>query len=167
MAQGFTKGNITLPLPITQGGTGVSTQPSFSVYSNANQTVGAGIGYTKVSFQSESWDTNSNFDSTTNYRFTPTIAGTYLFSGSLYLSTIVATTRYSIAIYKNGTLAKNGCLLQPSGTDTVLNFACILQANGSTDYFSMYIYNGNAGTGCTIYGNDATLTYFQGQWVGP
>jgi hypothetical protein len=39
--------------------------------------------FTKVQINTEEFDTNSNFDSTTNYRFTPTVAGYYQVNGSV------------------------------------------------------------------------------------
>ena len=59
--------------------TGITTQvgvPVFSVYQSSTQNI-AHNSNTKVQYQSKSFDTNNNFDATTNYRFQPTVAGYY------------------------------------------------------------------------------------------
>ena len=58
--------------------------------------------WTKVNFDTEDWDIQSEFDSTTNYRFTSTKAGKYLVSASILYNTVADGTRVDIAIAKNG-----------------------------------------------------------------
>ena len=60
---------------VTQGVFG--NQPAFSVYLSSNQTGVTNSTSTKIQFNTKVFDTNSNFDSSTNYRFTPTVAGYY------------------------------------------------------------------------------------------
>ena len=60
--------------------------PAFRAYLSSDQTgLGSGTLY-KVTFQSETYDTDNCFDSTTNYRFTPTVAGKYFFNYQVYVS---------------------------------------------------------------------------------
>jgi hypothetical protein len=59
------------------------TGPAFRAYNNANQNITAST-FTKVLLQVEDFDTASCFDNTTNYRFTPTVAGYYQVSGSVF-----------------------------------------------------------------------------------
>ena len=93
---------ITSPI-ITLSGSG---WPSFSVHRNAiNQTLTASV-WTKVAFTTEEFDTNSNFDSATNYRFTPTVAGKYLLSGIIGFLSVSNGEYAQGAIYKNGSLYK-------------------------------------------------------------
>jgi len=49
--------------------------PTFRAYLGSNQSISAVTG-TKLNFDTEMWDTNSNYD-TTNKRFTPSVAGYY------------------------------------------------------------------------------------------
>jgi hypothetical protein len=56
--------------------------PAFSAYQSSGQTLSSATA-TKLNFQTEEFDTNNNFDSTTNMRFTPTVAGYYQVNGGL------------------------------------------------------------------------------------
>ena len=60
---------------------GGDNTPAFSVYRNAAQSM-ANAAYTKIEFNAENYDTDSAFDSSTNYRFTVPVggAGKYFFS---------------------------------------------------------------------------------------
>ena len=76
---------------ITSDGAGnLTTQkinyPAFRAYLSSDQTgLGSATLY-KVTFQSETYDTDNCFDNTTNYRFTPTVAGKYFFNYQVYMS---------------------------------------------------------------------------------
>lgn len=64
---------------ITQGlvDSGVAgTGPAFSAYRGTPQSVTTGQ-YTKIQINTEEFDTDNAFDSGTNYRFTPQVAGYY------------------------------------------------------------------------------------------
>jgi hypothetical protein len=113
--------------------------PSFMAYNNANQSISSAT-LTKVRFNVEEWDTNNNFDSTTNYRFTPTVAGYYQcsFAFSTEPSSGVITRVFG-QFYKNGSEYKfgndfNGATVtgsEPTGS-------CLIYCNGSTDYVEIY-----------------------------
>jgi len=71
-------------LPQAGLGTNVAGNgPIFSAYSSAGQTVSNNT-ITKILFDTENFDSNSNFASS---RFTPTVAGYYVFTNSLFSST--------------------------------------------------------------------------------
>jgi hypothetical protein len=138
-------GTTTLTLPTTSGtvittaSTFAGTGPAFSAYQSSAQSISNNT-YTKVQFQTEEFDTNSNFDNATNYRFTPTVAGYYQVNGVV---TIAATGTYFVAaaIYKNGAVFKAGGISLanasafPSGT-----VSSLIYLNGSTDYIELYIF---------------------------
>ncbi len=73
--------------------------PSFGAYLNANQSI-ANSTNTKINFNSEYWDSDGKFDTSTN-RFTPGIAGKYFFNSSLRYDN-GASYEVSLIIYKNG-----------------------------------------------------------------
>lgn len=137
--------------------TGVAgTGPAFSAYQSSTQSFSAGT-WTKVQLQTEEFDTNNNFDSSTNYRFTPTVAGYYQFTGSFYLN---AGTTIICGIYKNGSQAKLGPYLVV--TSAIQNICSgLIYMNGSTDYVELYGFSGSGGTSL----NGAAVTYFQGAMV--
>jgi len=124
---------------------GASAAPAFSAYlSGSNQSVSLNT-WTKVQLNVESFDTNNNFDSTTNYRFTPTVAGYYQFNAAILYSFSSGTSGVTlVGIYKNG-----GVYLQNECTATVTNGHSVLSSsliymNGTTDYVEMWGYVGNA-----------------------
>ena len=113
---------------------GNSNAPAFSAYPNANQTLTQNT-YTKVLFQTEAFDTNNNFASST---FTPTVAGYYQFNAKVDISAGSAITRASISLYKNGS---NYVFLQDLPVNAYgLSGSCLIYCNGSTDYIDVYVY---------------------------
>ena len=110
--------------------------PAFSAYLSANQSV-SGSTYTKVAFDTEEFDTASAFDSTTNYRFTPLVAGYYQINGGIVFA---ATVTYGqIAIYKNGTLYQT-TYSQQSSNNYGQTISSLVYCNGTTDYIEIYGY---------------------------
>lgn len=123
----------TLATPVA--GTG----PAFSVYmlnGSANLSVTSGV-FTKVRLDTEDFDTNSNFDSTTNYRFTPTVAGYYQISGGV-LCVGTTATNVQASIYKNGAAYKNSLSGVNSSTNAIGVVSAVVYFNGSTDYVELY-----------------------------
>lgn len=129
---------------------------AFRAYRATNQVVSSAT-FTKIQLTSETFDTNNWFDSTTNYRFTPTIAGYYRINGTLNWS----TGSRSIGIfYKNGAEKTRWADAYPayagSGSD-------IFYMNGSTDYLELYTYC--TGAGLTVLGDEAWCT-LSGEFIG-
>ena len=138
--------------------------PAFSAYrSGGNQSISNNTA-TKVQLNTEDYDTNNNFDSTTNYRFTPTVAGYYQINGAIGLN---ATTMgiTIVFLYKNGSPHKRGTDIRTNQSgDAVGVVSSLVYLNGSTDYIEMYGYI-NATVGSPIFVGDATLTYLNGTLV--
>jgi hypothetical protein len=124
----------------------------FSVYRSGNQTVTAST-LTKVQLNAENFDTNSNFDSSTNYRYTAPVAGFYFVNGKIKNNgnNILATY-----IYKNGTLLREGNNLNPA-TNLSGGVVCDLIQLAASDYIEMWVYSDNV----TVTGG-ADVTYFSG-----
>ena len=133
--------------------------PAFSAYQSTLNAVALNV-YTKLSFQTELFDTNNNFDSTTNYRFTPTVTGYYQFSGSVFMST-GSGTRVGLLIYKNGVIncSSYGTGGSISGGSSQ-QITALLYANGTTDYFELYVLQDGIASVNTA--ASLNLTYFQG-----
>jgi hypothetical protein len=104
--------------------------PAFSAYNIAVQTVTTNVA-TKVSLDTEVFDTNNNFASG---RFTPTVAGYYqITAGCQFLG---SATPY-MQIYKNGSAFANN--IGPTGNvNFVMQIACLIYCNGSSDYIEIY-----------------------------
>jgi hypothetical protein len=118
--------------------------------------------YTKVQFNNETFDTDNCFDSTTNYRFTPTTAGYYLLHAQCELRG-TANTETAVSIYKNGSEVAIGAQGTVISTFTYGNgiVSDLIYFNGSTDYVEVYAYIG-AGTTQVYLG---TGTVFHGHFV--
>ena len=118
--------------------------------------------FTKMPFSSKTFDTNNNYDATTNYRFTPTVAGYYWIKVQYFLG--VSTGRTVASIYKNGGDVCQTLVLS-SGTNggiSVVSQGLIL-FNGTSDYVEAYGYQESAGAASI--NTNAGLTLFQGYMV--
>ena len=132
-----TNTNRTLTLP-DEAGTILTTAtagvpiggPAFSAYANSNQPLSANTT-TKLLFQVEEFDTNSNFASST---FTPTVAGYYQINARMRVGS--SPTNLEIYIYKNGSAYKQGNSVDTTSVGGAVN--SIVYCNGSTDYIDIY-----------------------------
>lgn len=113
--------------------------PAFSAYLSSNQSI-TNATFTKVQLNTEVFDTNSNFDNSTNYRFTPTVAGYYQVSFSITANTSTSPTRVFSNIYKNGSMYTSGSDYTPLAGGTNSNGSVLVYLNGSTDYIELYAY---------------------------
>lgn len=173
MSQGFVKDNsvinlateVTGTLPIANGGTGVTSIPSFRAYASGTTTLIAGDS-TKIALATESWDVGGYFDSSTNYRYTPLVAGIYSVSFGIYISDAAVDTPYGPRVYKNGALWTYGWYGSTGvANDFVMNGSSLVSLNGSTDYIELYCYNGGGGNKTATNSNPGT--WFAACWVGP
>jgi hypothetical protein len=171
---GDTSGTVTLQAPAVAGST-VLTLPAvsgtvmvngsaFSAYVGTTQAITSNT-WTKLAANTEEFDTNSNYDNATNYRFTPTVSGYYQVTGNIYFNATLSTTGNRIAIYKNGTLFKYGSLNYPASApaDTGTNMSSLIYLNGSTDYVELYGLV--IGTGALTISNTSSLSYFQAAMI--
>jgi hypothetical protein len=151
-------GTTTLTLPTTSGtvittaSTFAGTGPAFSVYISADQSISLAT-WTKVQFNGEYFDTNNTFDSTTNYRFTPNVAGYYQIN---FVTTGIsgAGRAFLGAIYKNGArIITTGVYMASASSidDGPATIANVFYMNGSTDYIEFYVYQ-DGGTGLVFTG---------------
>lgn len=130
---------------------------AFSAYISSNQTASFGA-YVKVQCNASEFDTNSNYDNVTNYRFTPTQAGYYQINGAISFSGTTVTTGL-VTIYKNGVRFKTGNYVAATSVNQ-LEVSALVYLNGTTDYVELY---GLAyGTGTLLFQQGADSTYFQG-----
>lgn len=137
-----------------------SGTPSFLAYRSTDQAI-SNSTFTKVQLVSESWDTDNCFDSVTNYRFTPTIAGKYQLAASV-VAQCAPTYKFVAVLYKNGAYHRTGVDISPGITDNV-GGSCgwLVDANGTTDYFELYVYQ-NSGVSKNIVGNSESNIVFGG-----
>ena len=147
-------GNADSPTEVgrfTSAGYKPATAPAFRATMSANQAISA-TTWTKIAFDTEEFDTNSNYDHVTNYRFTPTVAGYYMISAKMQHTSAGSML---INFYKNGSSYAWTAYPVSSYGD---NGSILVYLNGSTDYIECFGYRTTTGT---INSNSAT-TYFSG-----
>jgi hypothetical protein len=153
--------DVTLTLPASTATLATVSQiqgPTFSVTKSANQSI-SGSTWTKVTFDTEGFDTGNYFDTSTS-RFTPLVAGYYQVNGAAWMG---GQPQQRVSVYRNGTEYKTGPVTaNGGGYMNSSNVVCIVYLNGSTDYIELYVYQ--AGGSQTI-DRTATDTYFQGVLV--
>ena len=104
----------------TVTGAGVTNTPAFKA-SVGSSLVVSNDTETKAPFNSETYDTNSAFDSSTNYRFTVPSgeAGKYSFRALLRFYSSADNASYTkTAIYKNGSTMDNDAFFQLTNNAT-------------------------------------------------
>lgn len=133
----------------------------FSAYRNGAWTTANNV-YGKVAFDSELYDSNSNFDSVTNYRYVAPVAGFYQFSTSVTSQAINNGAIIGLSLYKNGTevckLAVQDQIYRASSSSTTTLGGTTTLKLALGDYIEVW-YLGNGTTGTT----GSVLTWFVGQ----
>lgn len=129
---------------------------------STDQTGIASGSYQQINFDSESLDVLGEYDSTTNYRFTPTTAGWYRIRANVRLDAGVSGTRLQVTILKNGTTRTEGDETHMSSTSPVAgSVEDWIQFNGTTDYVTVEIlHNTGANRTARVAG-----TYFTAELI--
>jgi len=145
---------------------GGNNAPYWHVYLSADQSI-SNVTWTKCSFNTEVLDSDSEYDNSSNYRYTIVTAGRYYVYSMMLLANDAANwDRIRSAIYKNGS-AVTGVGNIPGGwyTDTastpnqVIGWSnvCAVMDLSASDYLEVYGYVGIYGAaGCTF---DAQSTF--------
>jgi len=146
---------VTIPNGAATG----QNYPAFEAYQSSSQSGITNNTWTKISANTEKFDTDSMYDSSTNYRFTPTVAGKYFVYGAISVSSQTTFNLYvpNIAIYKNGSSYKQSVMNFNSTyahNEDWIFISATVELNGSSDYIELY-GRGNANTGniildCTV-----------------
>ena len=139
-------GNADSPTEVGQfnsNGYVATNAPAFSASQSTTTSMSNGVR-TKLQFDTEDFDTNSCYDATTNYRFTPNVEGYYLITGACAFN--LASGQMNVVIYKNGSALIWGNQFPNNTNLNIANVSTILYANGTTDYFECYGYQASGGT---------------------
>lgn len=158
-------GNLSIAGTYSVAGKQAVNGPAFSAYANATaQTITSG-SQQKILFQTEEFDTNSNY---TNSTFTPTVEGYYQLNAMVRLDGATGTGECMIILWKNGAEYKRGWNSQ--GTQFAANFwtmqvSTLVYANGTTDYFEIYVQQGSGSSVTVTAVNNSPLTWFNGVMV--
>jgi len=149
---------------ITSGA--IASTPAFEAYLSSNQSVSDAVD-TKVQIDTEIFDTDGCYDNSTNYRFTPTVAGKYFVYARVKVYGGANSDLAYVAshIYKNGSsiskIENNFATSYPRNISTPV-FA-VVDLNGTTDYVEFFsqvdgvtggseVFQSNGGVPVTIFG---------------
>jgi hypothetical protein len=136
-----------------------SSGPAFAAYKATRQTGVSSETWTKVTFDTERFDTDTDFDSS---RFTPTKAGYYQINALTWVGRSTTSGFGYVAIYKNGT-RYNSSFNGFGGTDgNTMSNADLIYMNGTTDYLEVYCWI--SGEGAYVEGG-ANNSSFSGVWI--
>jgi hypothetical protein len=141
------------------GDAGGTNTPSFLAKQSGVQSISAST-ITKLNFQTEIFDTDSKFDNSTNYRFTPATAGKYFIFGQFSVTNQENAKLQRCYIYKNGSFLDPAVFVMLSGReeDGSCAIQIIDQAN-TTDYYELYAYHN-----CSTSKNTVTNSTFFGAY---
>jgi len=124
--------------------------PAFEARLSSAQGIGDSSD-TKIQYDNEIFDTDNCYDNSTNYRFTPTVAGKYFVYGYAYLDSQASSNfdQGRLYIFKNGSnytqSANNIGNNQPEAM--TIQVQSIIDFNGSSDYVELYAWiNDTSGT---------------------
>jgi hypothetical protein len=160
---GSITGNLSVSGTISIDSKQAVNGPAFRAYITTGQAIPSAGAQVKVTFGGETFDTNGNFSSS---RFTPTVEGYYQINATVRLAGTSGTGENMLVIYKNGGEYARGT--NGSGTEIGANFysmqvSDLVYANGTTDYFEIYIQQGSGSNRDTTAGTN--ISYFSGVMV--
>lgn len=123
------------------------TTKGFRADSTNAQSITAST-YTKMQLDTEVFDTEGDYDPTTNYRHTPSLAGKWLYISTVSINTLVSGKYLIAAIRKNGsTVQENIDFVTGGGNWT--QAITVVEMNGSSDYVELFIYQNDTVTRTT------------------
>jgi len=149
----------------TVSGAGTVTTPAFHAYLSSAQTgVGDGV-FTKVNFNTEKFDTDNCYDNSTNYRFTPNVAGKYYVYSLVSANSTHASncSLYLLAIRKNGGSLTQGITDHRNVANAYVGgeyTALVVEMNGTTDYLEVYCHMDTANNSSLQFQGSEQETYF-------
>ena len=157
------KGTASQVLTMNSGATApewaavaAGSTPAFNVW--ADSISFQSDTWTKCSWDTERYDSGSVWD-TSNHRFTPGVAGEYLFGWHGTIGTGNANLEMQTKLYKNGSAIDES---KRAGKGVVGNHPAYPMSGGtmdtadSDDYYELWVYH-NSGSGWTRYYNTANF----------
>jgi len=135
-------------LTVPNGGLTGQNYPAFEATINGTQFINDST-QTKIQFDTEIFDTDSAYDATTNYRFTPQVAGKYFVYSSISSArngSDNGVKRQISYFYKNGSgIARSTTNMDQASSGDLFhninqNLSVIVELNGSTDYIESFFW---------------------------
>lgn len=137
-------------------------RPSFMANRGSTQSI-PNASATKIQYNNPVYDVGGVYDPTTNFRYTPTVAGVYLVVHSFCLTAGVDQSAFISAVYKNGSpeRAIPSRFSGAGGEGLIMTYQVLM--NGTTDYLEAY---GTQTSGGAI-NLDNTTSFFSASLVSP
>lgn len=154
---------MTLP---NRAGTFTVEGPTARAYHDGTQTI-SGSTTAKIQLDTESWDSDNYFDSSTNYRFTPLVEGYYQVNCGFAFDSSGADRPGELFLYKNGSIFVSHRQPQDPLDGASINgtvLSALVYLNGSTDYIEMYVRNNN-GSGSLTVSDESARTFMDIHFV--
>ena len=145
------------------GGT-LTARPAFEACLSATQSV-SDATFTKVQANTEIFDTDSCYDNSTNYRFTPTVAGKYFVYGRVMpRAGATSLSNGIVEIRKNGSdyLRQQGDFNSNYIDNICLEVTAVVDMNGSSDYVELWARTDTTGATSEFYGASGSTYKFTG-----
>jgi hypothetical protein len=144
--------------------------PAFEATLSANQDI-SDATYTKIQFNTETFDTDGCYDNSSNYRFTPTKAGKYFVYARVQCDAQASgnLVQGNAQIYKNGSrVALSQMNMTGNNPENIIvNVHNIIDMNGSSDYLEIFGQcDDNSGTPTIRGASDSAWTSFGAYRIG-
>ena len=145
--------------------------PSFMAYSSGATTISDDT-WTKVQFGTEEFDSDSCYDNSSNYRFTPTKAGKYCVTTTVIgnANAVGQLRELYVALYKNGS---SYAMMSEENLNSAFDEykrtgigMFIVDMNGSSDYLEVYTYINNTSGSPAYSGSGVKGTHFGAYRIG-
>ena len=146
---------------VTVNAAAMKATPAFSARLNANQTLSTGT-WTKGNFNTEIFDSDGKFDASTNYRFTPGVAGYYRVTAHGYLQCTDGNFG-RVAIYKNGSEYAFTANLYGASNYQTQQIEVVMYLDAD-DYVEAY-FKQDAGSNQTLLGENGTESNFAAERI--
>ena len=141
--------------------------PAFKAFLSSDQTGITSNSDTKVQFDAIEYDVGGYYDNTTNYRYTPLVAGYYHIIFSCSCGAAIDIDDFIINIFKNDVVHTQGRLHLTGVTNddlfaSTIHSSEIIHMNGTTDYLHCQARVGSEDASSGEFRAGKDRTYFSG-----
>jgi len=132
--------------------------PAFFASISESQTVGT-TSATKLTINAEEFDSDSTYDNSSNYRFTPGVAGKYFIFANGYINSLTNAKTVAIYIYKNGASIATARNVAGKTGAILTAYTSVIDISDADDYYEVYLYHDEGGD-LTVPGSGEARSYF-------
>jgi len=121
----------------------ISNTPAFLAHQTSAQSI-ANTTNTKLTNETEIFDTDSAYDNSSNHRFTPQTAGKYFIFSQVMFASSTNFNQIEIVIKKNTTVYSSSISINDEYNTAYTG--TIVDLNGSSDYVETFAYQNSGGS---------------------